>query len=321
MTDVLDIAVVGAGLRGLHAARQAQLAGRTVQAFDAATEPGGAARTLRSEGFVCELGDFALAAPDWAEHARALTRPPAAQSLRPTACTGAVWNGSHLVPTAVDGQPCSGVTGLSDLAVAYRRELGAVLQLGRGITAVAPLDGGFAVTLGGEVPRTLQARSVVLCSRLDAAAGLVGGLDPALAATAGRLRRVPHAFAFLGTWQDAAAEQALRGFGVRVEAPGPVRELLFCTNAFARRAVAGKALVRVELAGDALAAAPLATDDDAVAALAEADLRAITGWTGTLLFRRVHRGDALIADGAHTEATARLRDLCRRVGSLQWLPD
>jgi len=316
----LDLAVVGASLHGLHRARLAARAGQRVALFEQRAEPGGSARTLRSEGFAMELGPFALSAAEWDGHGRALDRPPPGAVLRDEARTGWQWDANGLAATPVDGDPCSGRTGIEDLAVSYRRELGAVLSLGREVMRLRPGPAtGFELELGGEVPAAANARAVALAVPLDAAARLGGALDPALAAVATRLRRQPRAFAFLGTWQDAAAAAALRGFGVLVEAGGAARELLFCSNAFAHRAVAGKALVRVELGSDALGPHATATSDDAVSALAEHELRRITGWSGTVLFRRVHRFTVLVRDGAFTECLVRVRDLVQRASGLEWI--
>src|SRR5262245_22313523 len=313
----LDLAIVGASLGGLHRARLAARGAERVALFEQHAEPGGSARTLRSEGFAMELGPFALAAADWDAHCRALDRPPPRVVLRDEARAGWQWDGDRLLPTPVDGDPCSGRTGIEDPAVSYRRELGAALRLGREVRRLQPGPAaGFELGLGGEVPAALTAGAVALAVPLDAAARLCGGFDPALAAVAARLRREPRAFAFLGTWQDDAAATALRGFGVLVEAPGSVRELLFCSNAFAQRAVAGKALVRAELGTDATAGG---ADDDAVSALAERELRRITGWTGTVLFRRVHRFKELVRDGAYAECLVRVRDLVRRASGLDWI--
>jgi protoporphyrinogen oxidase len=316
----LDLAIVGASLRGLQRARLAARDGQRVALFEQRAEPGGSARTLRSEGFAMELGPFALAAAEWDGRCRGLDRPPPRAALRDEAQSGWRWDGSGLVATPVDGEPCSGRTGIEDLAVSYRRELGAALRLGRAVTRLRPGSAdAFELELGGEVPATAAARAVGLAVPLDVAARLCGAFDPALAAVAMRLRREPRAFAFLGTWQDDAAAAALRGFGVLVEEPGALRELLFCSNAFANRAVAGKALVRVELGSDSLGPDATAASDDDVSALAERELRRLTGWSGTVLFRRVHRFAVLVRDGAFTECLVRVRHVVQRASGLEWI--
>src|SRR5262245_64388228 len=98
----LDLAIVGASLGGLHRARLAARAGERVALFEQRAEPGGSARTLRSEGFAMELGPFALAAAEWDEHAGALNRPPPRALLRDEARSGWRWDGNGLLPTPVD---------------------------------------------------------------------------------------------------------------------------------------------------------------------------------------------------------------------------
>lgn len=319
----LDRIVVGAGLTGLAAAAHAQRAGERLLVVERLPEPGGQARTLRREGFACEPGPFALPAEAWRHHDERLGPAPRPEPLRQEARSGWVFDGTGLRATPVHGDPCSGATGIEELAVAYRRRLGPALRLGRAATGLAPLfagaadDGeavaGWTVTLGGEVAATLEATNVELHVPLDEACRLCAPLDPSLAAAALGLRREGTAFVFLGTWQDAAAAAALRGYGVLVAAPDPAtaRELLFCSNAFPRRAAAGKALVRVELA-----AAPGRGDDAALAEHAEAELRRITGWTGSVLFLHVHRASQLVRDGHFAECAVRLRDLARRAPGL-----
>src|SRR5262249_7149671 len=115
------------------------------------------------------------------------------------------------------------------------------------------------------------------------AARLLSPFDPRLAAVAARLRSEPRAFVFLGTWDDDAWCRACTGYGILVAEPArPLAEAIHCSTAFPGRAVAGKAFVRLEVAGDA------ARDAEAAAAAAESELRRIAGWSGRVLFRRVH---------------------------------
>lgn len=314
---VLDLAVVGGSLAGLHCARSALRGGQRAMVVERAAEPGGSARTRRTEGFVCELGPFALARREWDVHAACLDMPPPRVDLLPAAHTGWRWDGTALAEVAVADDPCSGVGGCEDLVTAYRRELDGALRLGREVTALRHDDDGWQLELGGEAAATVRARTVALAMSIDAAARLCARLHAPIGDTAARLRTAAFAHVFLGLWQDAAATAALRGYGVLATdaAPGCARELLFCSNAFPRRAVAGKALVRVELHGD------LPADDDALAALGERELRNITGWTGDVLFRRVQRGTATVRDSAFTECRLRLQDLAARAGTLSWLRD
>ena len=94
------------------------------------------------------------------------------------------------------------------------------------------------------------------------------------------------------------------------------RPLEACTPSapFARRAVPGKTLVRVELVSAAAAG-----DDVAIAASAERALRTIFGFDHAPLLRRVHRGHEWVADGARMECEVRLRAMAELTRSLRWL--
>ncbi|MGH3990166.1 MAG: FAD-dependent oxidoreductase, partial [Pseudonocardiaceae bacterium] len=52
MSPDLDVAVVGGGIAGLSVAYALQLAGRSVQVFEAADGVGGRMRTLRHDGYL-----------------------------------------------------------------------------------------------------------------------------------------------------------------------------------------------------------------------------------------------------------------------------
>lgn len=316
MHEHFDLLIVGAGLDGLLASARARRTGSSTLLVDRSPTPGGAVRTLRSEGFVCELGPFALARAEWNEHADLLSATPPAQALLDAARTGFVWNGRELAPAPVEGDPVSGPSGLEDLVVAHRRDAQSAtatgLRLGRAVTAIEPGPNGFTATLGGEVEAHVTARALALHLPVDEQARLCGRFDPALPDVAARLRRIPVAACFLG-WFDGAATVPLRGYGLLVEDGGAsgAREAIFCTNAFARRAQAGKSLVRVELEG-----ATANGDDAAVLAAARALLASAIGLEADPIFARVHRRTELLPDGAFAECRVRLQAIARQVDGL-----
>jgi protoporphyrinogen oxidase len=172
--------------------------------------------------------------------------------------------------------------------------------------------GGFRVTLGGEAPTELTARALHVALPAAVAGALLGGCDPALPATAGRIAAAPAAFTFLGG--DSRPADAAFGYGILAadDLPGPGREAIACSQVFPGRALPGRCLWRVELAGPEAADA----DDEAVLAFAE---RALAEWTGVpsaFGLRKLHRFAAPVADGALVETEARLRELGRRVPGL-----
>lgn len=317
MHEDFDLLIVGAGLSGLAARARAERAGRRALLVDKAPTPGGSVRTLRSEGFVCELGPFALPREEWNAHAALLRTPPPCEALREAARTGFIWDGRDLHPTTVDGDPVSGRTGLEDLVSAYRRDgdlaTTTALRLGRAVTTLEPGPEGFVATLGGEVETHVRAREVALHLPLHEVGRLCARFDPALPDVVARLRRAPVATCFLGWFEGEATARALRGYGLLVEDGGAsgVREAIVCTNAFARRAQPGKVLVRVELEGTATAG-----DDAAVATAARSLLRVATGLDVDPMFVRVHRSQEPIPDGAWAEARVRLQAIARRFEGL-----
>lgn len=80
MTTRCDVAVVGAGLSGLAAARQLAISGADVRVFEAAEHVGGRVRTDKVDGFTLDRG-FQLYNPAYPEAARVLDHQ--ALDLRP----------------------------------------------------------------------------------------------------------------------------------------------------------------------------------------------------------------------------------------------
>ena len=311
-----ELVAIGAGLGGLQRGLAAQRSGAQVLVLDRKPIPGDSVRTLRSEGFSCELGPFALDQDAYDRACQSLENPPPRVVLQDAARFGQVYSGKELLRTPVEGSPVSGRSGTADLVSAYRRELGEALWLGRKVTALQRADSGMRLQLGEDPTTICTAAQVDLCMGVDAAAKLLAPLDARLHDPLTQLRQQPRAFVFLGTWQDQHVQSAWHGYGLVTDPPqATLREAIFCSNAFAHRAVAGKALVRIEVD-----AQPEALDEEAIALAAETELRKITGWGGTTLFRRVHRFTEPVRDGAFTECQARLRDLCEQVPELHWTP-
>ncbi len=318
----LDQLVVGASLEGLAAARHAMRQGRSVRVVDECPTPGGTVRTLRSEGFSCELGPFAVPAARWSQLTQALDHAPPSQQLLAAARTGAVWDGRQLFPVAIPDEPTSGPSGLEDLVQAFRRELGPCLWLSRTVGDLTPAAEGWTATLAGESPTPVCAREVLLCCGIDRAARLCAPFDPALPAVTERLRRTPLATCHMGFWTSERTQAAFGGYGIYVPENSPPNgsdpiaacEVTFCTNAFVRRAQPGKTLVRIDLEGEAAAGS-----DAEVLARAAHSLRALTGCDTAPIFVRVHRSWPLVEDAAATECRVRLMGLQALVPGLRWL--
>jgi len=172
-----DIIVVGAGLRGLRAClrTQAQTPGTRILVVEAQPWPGNDIRSQRSNGFTCELGPFAFTREELVPMLELLPKPPRILACKEQAKTGWLFDGEQRRPLRVEPEPCSFPTGCEDVVQSYRRELGNCLRLGRAVTQVRPADdGGFSVTLGGEVPTELHAKEVVMATSATAAARAVG---------------------------------------------------------------------------------------------------------------------------------------------------
>ena len=147
-----DRIVVGAGLAGLRRGLTALRAGERVMVVERQPAPGGPVRTLRSEGFSCELGPFAFDRTEYNAICADLRQPPPPIELGPSARSGQLYDGVVLRPTPVEGSPRSGRTGAADLVTACRRELGGALRLGRAVTALRPGEPGYS-SYADEDPR------------------------------------------------------------------------------------------------------------------------------------------------------------------------
>jgi protoporphyrinogen oxidase len=313
VTEQYDRVVVGAGLTGLQAALAAQRAapGAPLLVVDAAPQPGGGVATQRSNGFVCELGPFAFTRDELVPLLELLVAPPPLLPAQPAAAFGAVFRAGALERIPVDPEPVACRTGNEELVQACRRQLGAALRLGRAVTAVTPRAAGWTLELGGEVPATAHAAQLLLAVPVAVAAQLLAGLEPALASAAASLQTEPAAFVFLGGLTADHGE--VSGYGVLPAEgePSAVAEAIFCTEAFAQRALPGRCLVRCELTGPAAVG-----DDSALVATATAELVRWTGVSGPWPFTKVHRFTRPVVDAAHAECRARLLGLAARAPGL-----
>lgn len=311
--ETTDLLVVGAGLCGLrHATAVARAGGTGVLLVDRAPRVGGSVRTQRSEGFVCELGRPYLTTDTFEALTSCLAAPPRAVPLAEAARPGQLLRNGRLEPAAVTEPLTSCRGGLEDLLVAFHRELAQHLRLGREVTALEPTEDGLRAHLGGEHPGTIEARRAVLAVTLAERARLLAPADARVGAALDRLEHLTIARVHLGWWTSELGQAPL-GHGIAVEDVGAdgVREVLWCSNHFAARSIAGRFLARIEVAGD-----PARLDDTALEAHVRAFLASHAGIERKPVFRRVHRATEPRQDGAHAELAVRVHEAAARWGCI-----
>lgn len=153
-----DVIVVGGGLAGLVAGLTAAEAGARATVLEAATEPGGRARTRVEEGFHFNMGPHALYAKGaGAEVLRGLGIAPRGAAPGASGALALVRGGAHALPA-----------GFVSLLATGLLDLGEKIELGRFLAALPKLDAARwdAVPLS-QALRALLARPG--CRRLVAA--------------------------------------------------------------------------------------------------------------------------------------------------------
>jgi protoporphyrinogen oxidase len=313
-----DTIVIGAGLRGMQAflRLRAQQPDARMLLVEALPWPGDDVRSQRSNGFTCELGPFAFTRDELEGTLALLPQPPRILASLETAKTGWLFDGQQLRPLRVEPEPCSFATGCEDIVQSYRREIGQGLRLGRAVTAVKPAaDGGFVVTLGGEVPTELHTQQLLLATSATNAARMLGNFEPELPHFAEQAQFEPRAFVWFGGLSKDAPE--LHGYGVlpHKDLASPLAELIFCTDVFANRAMPDRVLVRAETA-----LAELPDDDGELIRIAEEELRRWTQCKARFGFTKVHRFATVLKDGCYAECRARVAEIAQRTPGLSLAP-
>ncbi len=113
-----SVNIVGGGIAGLIAAVELGRAGHSVELFEAATDPGGRARTKKTDGFFLNQGPHALCNEGALKRELDRLGIGYAGGLARARSRRATWKGKlHLLP--VDGKSLmrSGLFGLRDKAV------------------------------------------------------------------------------------------------------------------------------------------------------------------------------------------------------------
>jgi protoporphyrinogen oxidase len=281
------VLVVGAGLEGLACAwrRLQSEPGLDLRIVERSPEPGGQARTLRIEGYRCELGPQLLRrGPRLSELTTALGLETIAPRI-PLA-----WSGDEpqILPYLVrglGGEPGPQVTfrtGVEELVQALRRRLQDRLWLGRRARSLSLAEGSALLHLEGEPEQSCAADEVWLCVPPADAALLLQEPDPEQAA---RLRAVDSrrlTNVWLG-FRESEVE-GLAGAGSLLAGDDPLLAVLHCSRIADRQTLSGNFLVRLVLEHSRV---PAGADLDATAQLAESWFRARTGCAAQVLFRRV----------------------------------
>jgi len=140
----------------------------------------------------------------------------------------------------------------------------------------------------------LEADAVVLAVPADAAARLVGPLDPAVADLAGRIAYAPMAVVHLA-WPRERIAHPLDGFGFLAPPHEGLRILgaMFISTFFPWRAPAGQALFTVMIGGAVRPELPLLSEEE-LAAIAREDLGRIVGASGPPSLTEVIRWERAI---------------------------
>jgi protoporphyrinogen/coproporphyrinogen III oxidase len=191
-------------------------------------------------------------------------------------------------PAGPGGKLTSFPDGLQELPEALAANLGERLVTGTPVRSIVPRPtSGWRVEAEGSPP--LEADVVVLACPAWAAAGIVAGLDPALAEHLAAVPTVPVAVVHLG-FEKARAKDKLPGFGA-LAPRGETKSLLGVlvpSNIFPDRAPSDAALATAMLGG-ARDPSIVERDDAVLIARALEEIRAVTGLDAEPRFVRVLR--------------------------------
>ena len=326
----MTVAVVGAGLAGLSAAWELQLAGADVVVLDAERHSGGVIVTERRDGFIVEGGPdgFLAAEPHIQELAREVG---IGERLVDQVTRGAtVWTGRRL-ETLADGQAAellgiqvnanvgaqhaaplhSGFrsfdAGMADLVEALVARLAPRLRTTQGVTAIAPAARGWRLSFTGA--SSLDAEAVILAVPAWVAARLLAALGVSAARSLDTVTYAPSVTVSLAYRADHVP-RALEGTGFVAASDwgGAVRACTYAWRKYPERAPDGHALLRA-FVGPA---------DGDPAAIAHAELTAILGLEGAPLWTRSFhwpRGLPRYPRG-HAARVATVRDRLARLAPL-----
>jgi len=189
------------------------------------------------------------------------------------------------------------------------------LHTGAKVTSLQRQGGNWVITAGSQ---NYAADAVILATPADAAAELVGGTEPALAAELRAIHYSSSMTVVLG-FNSRVRASLPRGFGFLVPRSEGRRLLAatFVHNKFPHRAPADRALLRCFLAGDHAEQLFAASDAEVIAVVRE-DLRQIIQLTAEPLLARVYRWKRAMAQYGvgHLERLERIERLRQQIPSL-----
>jgi oxygen-dependent protoporphyrinogen oxidase len=211
------------------------------------------------------------------------------------------------------GKLSSFADGMQSLPRALAAAAGVQVRTGVDVRAVRRGEGGaLQLVLPDGV---LAADALIVATESDAAAKLLAGVAPEVAARLAELQVPPLAVVALG-FEAAALPDLPAGFGALIPRSEGLRHLgsLWDSHIFPGRAPTGRVLLRVMFGGSVDPTAP-ALDDESLLALALAELRRYLAVAATPVFTEIARWPSAISqyDRAHPQ---RRRDVEARLATL-----
>jgi predicted NAD/FAD-dependent oxidoreductase len=189
--DPVDVAVIGAGIAGLVAARALAAAGRRVVVLERSRGPGGRLATRAVDGAMLDSGAqfFTVRSDVFSGMVGAWTQEgcPVTVWGKGFAKASAVGDGPEAATSGADGHDRHAVAGGMNVLAGHLAR-GLDVRCGLAVRAVAPGPGGWQVLLG--VGDRLDARAVVCTPPVPQTLALLASGGVALGPLADRLRQL-----------------------------------------------------------------------------------------------------------------------------------
>ena len=194
-----------------------------------------------------------------------------------------------VVPTPKPGflTPTGGTGEIVAALETSLRAAGVQTVTGSGVQDIEAVPGGYRVTLVDGARSAFTA--VIVAAPAHAAAGMLAGLDPDLAAPLAAIPHVSSVTVSLGyRTSDLGSGPVGYGYVVPRAEGRPVLACTWTSNKWAHRTPDGHVLLRAFI-GRAGQPDPLTHDDDALVAIAREEFRVILGQRAEPTLRRVYR--------------------------------